>query len=345
MPPRTVSNPPNPWQSTHVELLEPAPDAKVEVFEEPAREILSENNSPDIPFRYSLNPYRGCHHGCAYCYARPTHQYLGFGAGTDFDRKIIVKTNAPERLRARFMKRSWTGDTVMFSGNTDCYQPLEASYQLTRQCLQVCAEFRNPVSIVTKGALIQRDIDVLQELNERARVSVYVSIAFSDEAMARAIEPWASTPARRLQTIRALADAGIPVGVSVSPVIPGLNEDQISQVLEQAADAGATGAFMILLRLAPEVHTVFRERLQATYPNRVEKVFNAITDMRGNNLTGTGRNNRMIGDGPRWQAIRDLYQLQVRKLGFRHNRETEWIAEDKETTFQRPGDQLSMNLE
>ncbi|HEX2679460.1 MAG TPA: radical SAM protein, partial [Polyangiales bacterium] len=173
---RRTDNPKNKFEATAVEWLEQAPLAQLELHEERSKSILSENDSPDLSFRYSLNPYRGCYHACAYCYARPSHQYWGFGAGTDFERKIIVKVNAPELLRARFEKKDWSGETIVFSGNTDCYQPLEAARRLTRACLELCAQYKNPVAIITKNQLVRRDIDVLQELHARASVRVFVSI-------------------------------------------------------------------------------------------------------------------------------------------------------------------------
>ena len=213
--PRPVSNPPNPWSSTAVEYLEEAPPARLELFEERARSIVSSNDSPDIPFRWSVNPYRGCIHGCAYCYARTSHQYLGFGAGTDFDRKIVVKTNAPALLKETFDRKSWVGETINFSGNTDCYQPIEANYQLTRRCLELCLEYRNPVAIITKSALVQRDAALLGALAQVTTVRVFVSLAFADEAHARAVEPWAASVARRLESLRVLTDAGVACGVAV----------------------------------------------------------------------------------------------------------------------------------
>src|SRR5215468_12633192 len=171
---RPVSNPPNPWHTVHADYLGEPPEAELEIYEEHARSIISENDSPDVGFRFSINPYRGCFHACSYCYARPTHQYLGWGAGTDFDRKIVAKVNAPELLRREMKKPSWQGDTIVFSGVTDCYQPLEAVYGITRRCLEVCSEFRNPVGIVTKGALVRRDIDVLSRLARESEAVVYV---------------------------------------------------------------------------------------------------------------------------------------------------------------------------
>src|SRR5947199_1604506 len=184
---RTISNPPNPFESTHRELLAPPPHVQLEVFEDVTRQILSRNESPDLPFRWSLNPYRGCFHACAYCYARPTHEYLGLGAGTDFERKITVKPDAPRLLREAFDRRSWQGELVVFSGVTDCYQPLEASYRLTRGCLEVCREYRNPVAIITKAPLVERDVDVLVELSRETDASVTVSIPLWDRDHARAL--------------------------------------------------------------------------------------------------------------------------------------------------------------
>ena len=210
--PRPVDNPPNPWSSTHVEYLDEPPPARLEVFHDHARSILARNDSPDIPFRWSLNPYRGCMHACAYCYARPSHQHLGFGAGTDFDRKIVVKVNAPELLAEAFAKPSWQGELIAFSGNTDCYQPLEASYALTRACLEVCADYRNPVGVITKSALVRRDADVLARIARDSRARAMLSIPFARDEDALKIEPWAARVSRRFEALRALSDAGVPTG-------------------------------------------------------------------------------------------------------------------------------------
>ncbi|MFN0135251.1 MAG: radical SAM protein [Phycisphaerae bacterium] len=215
---RPVENPPNPFASASVEWLGGPPAARLVLFDEHARQILNENDSPDIPFRYSLNPYRGCQHACAYCYARPTHEYLGFGAGSDFDTKICVKTNAPQLLDERLAKRPLGGESIAFSGVTDCYQPIEVNYQLTRQCLQVCLRHRQPVGIVTKSYLIVRDLELLRELGRVARVRVYFSVPFADDAVARLIEPHAPPTSRRFLAMRQFADAGIEVGAMVAPL-------------------------------------------------------------------------------------------------------------------------------
>jgi DNA repair photolyase len=206
MPPVLNNNPPNPFHHSQVEWID-APEETLQVYEEQARSILSENDSPDISFRYSLNPYRGCFHACAYCYARPSHHYLDFGAGTDFERKIVAKVNAPALLRETFMRPRWQGEPIVFSGNTDCYQPLELSYALTRGCLEVCREFKNPVFIITKGAIIRRDIDLLKELHRCASVHVTMSIAFSDDELSRLIEPGAPRPSVRFRALEELAAA------------------------------------------------------------------------------------------------------------------------------------------
>src|SRR5918911_588576 len=213
MRPRPIANPPNPWSTTEVEWLGEPPPARLEVYEDATREILSHNDSPDVGFTWSVNPYRGCGHACAYCYARPTHEYLGFGAGTDFETRIAAKLRAPELLRAAFERPSWRGETVVFSGVTDPYQPLEASLRLTRRCLEVCAAYQNPVAIITKAPLVERDVDLLASLARERAAEVMISLPFLDKARARALEPGAAAPERRLVAIQRLAEAGVPVGV------------------------------------------------------------------------------------------------------------------------------------
>lgn len=314
---RPVANPPNPWHSAHVELLEPPAPAPVTVYEEVARSILTQNDSPDVPFSYSVNPYRGCLHGCAYCYARPTHQWLDFGAGTDFEQKLVVKTNAAELLRQELKKREveLRGQAIAFSGVTDCYQPLEASYGLTRRCLQTCRDFRQPVGIITKGALVERDADLLGELARGAGAVVHLSIPFLDAADARAIEPQAPSPERRFRTMRVLADAGVPVGIAIAPVIPGLNDHAIPALLREAKAHGADKAFAILLRLPREVEDVFVERLRQALPLRADKVLSWLSAMHGGKLKDSRFGERMRGQGPRWEAIDGLFRIWARKLG------------------------------
>jgi DNA repair photolyase len=322
--PRRVSNPKNPWESTHVEWLGEPPAVELAVYEEEAHSILSRNESPDVPFRWSVNPYRGCQHACAYCYARPTHQYLGFGAGTDFDSKIVAKVNAPELLREAFARRSWKRECVVFSGVTDCYQPLEATYGLTRKCLEVCAEFQNPVSIVTKGALVRRDVDLLAD-SRRLDAQVFVSIPFADDPggtqAARAIEPLASAPSTRFETLRILSGAGVETGVALAPMIPGLNDAHVPSILRRARECGARHAFMILLRLPAEVREVFVERLRQAFPDRADKVLSALLDVRQGKLSESAFGARMSGRGPRWEAIEQLFDVHSRKLGFEAEQE------------------------
>ncbi|HEX5135619.1 MAG TPA: PA0069 family radical SAM protein [Planctomycetota bacterium] len=313
--PRPVANPPNPWLSEHREWIGEPPPARLEVYEEEAASILSENDSEDVPFRWSANPYRGCFHGCAYCYARPTHQYLGFGAGSDFERRIVVKVNAPELLRKAFARRSWRGEIVALSGNTDCYQPLEASYRLTRGLLEACLAFRNPVGIITKSVLVRRDIDVLAELARGGLARVSLSIPFLDDEMARAIEPYAPTPSDRFEALREITGAGVSAGVGVAPVIPGLNDSQVAGILARAKECGATHAFRIPLRLPLEVKDVFLARLEEAYPDRYRKVVNAIREMRCGALNEGRPGARMTGHGARWAAIEDLFALHCRRLG------------------------------
>ncbi len=315
--PRPRANPPNRFEAAHLEWEGEPPPADLRVHEQRAKSALSENKSPDVGFRFSVNPYRGCFHACAYCYARPTHPYLGLGAGTDFDRQIVVKVNIVERLRQTLAKSSWQRDLIAFSGDTDCYQPLEAHYRLTRGCLEACADHQTPVAIITKGKLVRRDVDVLQDLTRTAGCRVSVSIPFADDDDARAIEPYASSPTRRFETLRILSDAGIETAVAVAPIIPGLNDDQIPEILQRARDAGATSAFKILLRLPLEVAPIFESRLADAFPLRLRKVMSAIRDTRGGEISESRFSARMVGKGARWLATEQLFSSQCKRLGLR----------------------------
>ncbi|NOT01367.1 MAG: PA0069 family radical SAM protein [Phycisphaerales bacterium] len=312
---KPVANPPNPYTSRHAEWLEPPPAARVEVYEETARSILSENDSPDLPFRWSVNPYRGCQHACAYCYARPYHEFLELGAGTDFDTKLVVKINAPELLADAFARKSWRREAVNFSGVTDCYQPLEAVWLLTRRCLEVCVDHHNPAIVVTKGYLVVRDADLLAELNRRAGATVYISVPFASDKTARGIEPQAPPPSRRFAAIRRLCESGVPVGVLVAPVIPGLSDSEIPEILARAADAGATSASFVALRLPESVQPVFWERLKQTMPLRAERIEKRIRDIRGGQLNNTGFGRRMTGEGVYWDGVRRLFEVSAVKVG------------------------------
>jgi len=328
-----ISNPPNPWLSTSVEYFEEIPPARLEVYEDHTREILATNDSPDVGFSWSVNPYRGCLHACAYCFARPTHEYLGFGAGTDFERKITVKPEAPRLLRDAFERRSWKGELVAFSGVTDCYQPLEASYQLTRGCLEVCRDYRNPVAIITKAPLIERDIVLLGELSKVARVSVSVSIPLWDRDHARALEPQVAAPQRRMETVARLAAAGIDVGVNVAPVIPGLGDADIPAILEAAAEAGAKWAGFVFLRLPGSVAAVFEQRLREKLPLRAGRVLSRIREARGGKLYDSRFGVRGRGQGTYAETVRNLFESTARRVGI-----TTGFGSERQSvsTFRRP---------
>jgi DNA repair photolyase len=333
-----ISNPQNPFVSEARELLEPAPPVQPEVYEETVKTILSQNTSPDLPFRWSVNPYRGCFHACAYCYARPSHEYWGFGSGTDFESKLVVKINAPAKLQESLLKPSWKGELIVFSGNTDPYQPLEATYQLTRACLKICAEFHNPVGLISKSALIARDIDVFQELRDTASIRVYLSIPFASDDVARKVEPQAPSISKRFQTLEKLAKAGIPTAVSIAPVIPGLNEQDIPRILSRARDAGARHATYILLRLNDNVEQVFLERMTHHFPDRIHKILSRLKEMREGQVGERVFFKRHAGEGKTWDVIAQLFETAYRKYGFQALPKA-----PLPTTFRRPGlTQLSL---
>jgi DNA repair photolyase len=311
---------------------------KIEVYEETeTRSIISHNDSPDVAFDHSINCYRGCIHGCTYCFSRPTHEYLDFGAGTDFERKIVVKVNAPALLRKELMKPSWKGEQIVFSFTSDPYIPLEANYKLTRECLEVCAEFRNPVGIVTKSALIRRDVDVLQTLARETTLGVYFSIPFADYDIARAVEPFAPSPNARFEAMKILADAGIQVGIGIAPTIPGLSTD-IPGLLQRAKDCGATKAFINMLRLPGSVAPYFEQRLREKLPLKADRVLNRIRDARGGKLNSSTFHERMHGKGQYWNAQEKLFEVYCKKLGFNEQRVGTDNAQ-KIHTFRRPSAQ------
>jgi DNA repair photolyase len=331
MRPQAIANPPNPWASSEVEYLDEIPLAKVELYDDASQTILAKNDSPDIGFNYSVNPYRGCNHACAYCYARPSHEYLSWGAGTDFDTKIVVKREAARLLRAQLDRPSWKGELIMFSGVTDCYQPTEASLKLTRGCLEVCAEYRNPVAVITKAPLVERDVDVLWQLHRDASVHVAVSIPIWDPDLARAIEPGVATPKRRIKTIETLAKAGIPVGVMVAPIIPGVSDEGMAHVLEAARDAGATSAGYVLLRLPGSVKDVFESRIRTALPLRADKILHRVRETRNGKLYEAKWGTRGRGEGQYADAIEQVFDSCVKRLGFNGER---W--EQRPSTFRRP---------
>jgi DNA repair photolyase len=306
-----VANPPNPYLSEVREFLGPPPPARLEVYEEQARTVLTANDSPDVPFRFSVNPYRGCQHACAYCYARRTHEYLGLGAGTDFETAITVKINAPELLAEAFSRRGWTREPVSFSGVTDPYQPLEAVYRLTRSCLEVASRFANPIAVITKSYLIVRDVQ------RRAGVHVWFSIPFADAAVVRKLEPHVPAPSRQFDAMQKLAQAGVSVGLMIAPVIPGLNDRDIPALLKQAADAGAALANYSPVRLPGSVRDVFLARLRAELPDAAKRVETRILELRGGKWNDPRFGYRMRAAGVYWDSVRRLFNTMAARHGFR----------------------------
>jgi DNA repair photolyase len=317
-------NPPNRFERRHVELdpevLAADADAPLtELIDDPSRSIIATNDSPDVGFDASVNPYRGCSHGCVYCFARPTHEYLGYSAGLDFETKILVKRRAPEMLREALARPSWRPRVVAMSGVTDPYQPVERRMEVTRGCLEVLAEFRNPVAIVTKSDLVTRDADLLGELAGHRAAVVNLSITTLRNDLKRAMEPRAALPEKRLEAIRRLADAGIPTGVMVAPVIPGLTDHEMPEILERAAEAGAVRAGWIMLRLPHAVKDLFADWLERHFPDRREKVLNRLRDLRGGVLYDPRYGARMRGDGPFAEQVRRVFEVSCRRVGLNEN--------------------------
>lgn len=309
-------------------------------YRDSSKSIVTENDSPDIGFRFSVNPYRGCEHGCAYCYARPTHEYLGHSAGMDFETKIYVKERAPELLREKLMSRSWEPEAIFFSGITDCYQPVERKLKLTRRCLEVLAEFKNPGGVITKNALVTRDLDVFRRMHEYRGVFVFLSVTSLDDELAAVLEPRTSRPRARLEAIRRLAEAGIPVGVNVAPVIPGLTDHELPAILKAAAEAGATMAGFTPLRLPLTVAPLFEEWLNVHRPLRAKKVLDLIRMVRGGKLNDANFGSRMRGEGPIADQMRQLFHVHARRLGL--NRRDLELSADRFTRPSRAGDQLEL---
>jgi len=308
---------------------DPAP--RTRLLRDASRSAIAHNDSPDVGFETSLNPYRGCEHGCIYCYARPTHEYFGLSAGLDFETQIFVKEDAPQLLRAKLASPRWQPQTLVMSGVTDPYQPAERRLRITRRCLEVLAEFRNPVAIITKSQLVTRDIDVLRELARHDAASVTLSITTLDHALQRKLEPRAASPERRLATIARLTAAGIPAGVNVAPVIPGLTDHEIPAILEAAAAAGASGAGYIMLRLPYAVAPLFERWLEQHFPDRRDKVLNRVRDLRGGELYESGFGVRMRGRGPFADQVADLFEVSRRKVGLNEERRSLSAA-----AFRRP---------
>jgi DNA repair photolyase len=316
-----LSNPPNRFDRFHVEPdAEPSPDddARVvptEYFRDTARSVISRNDSDDIPFSVSLNPYRGCEHGCIYCYARPYHEYLGYSAGLDFETKILVKEDAPDLLREELRAKRWRPEPLAMSGVTDAYQPVERRLGLTRRCLDVLAECRQPVSIITKSGLVAGDADLLPDLASVNAASVAFTITTLNEDLRRSLEPRASSAAVRLDAVTELARRGVPVGVMVSPVIPGLTDHEIPQILERAAAAGASWAACIMLRLAHGVGTLFDAWLVEHAPQRRARVLARIRNVRSGALNDPRPHSRMRGEGPMADIASRLFHANRERLG------------------------------
>ncbi|HOB31383.1 MAG TPA: PA0069 family radical SAM protein [Verrucomicrobiota bacterium] len=340
-----ISNPTNRFEKISLERdvdWNPEEDSppRTSFYRDHSRTIITYNDSPDIPFNASLNPYRGCEHGCSYCYARPTHEYLGFSAGLDFETKIMVKEDAPELLRQELSSPEWKPQVLAMSGVTDCYQPIERRLGLTRRCLAVLAEFRNPVSIITKNFLVTRDIDLLKELATHRAVTVHLSISSLDPDLARKLEPRAASPRQRLAAVEALAKAGVPVGVLVAPVIPALNEPEMASVLAAAKDAGAGWAGTEVLRLPLTVAPVFEAWLGRHLPERKEKILNRIRSIRGGRLNDPRFGSRMRGEGVFADQIAQLFRVARRRAGL-----AEHGPELSVAAFRRPGgSQLDLGI-
>lgn len=288
---------------------------RTEYYRDSSASIIARNDSPDVGFDAGVNPYRGCEHGCVYCYARPTHEFLGLSAGLDFETKLFVKENAPALLRAELSSRSWKPTPLALSGVTDPYQPIERRLRLTRGCLEVLAEFRNPVIVITKNHLVTRDVDLLASLAEHGAARVFVSVTTLDATLARAMEPRTSLPERRLEAIAALAQAGVPTGVLVAPVIPALTDSEIPKIVESAAHAGARHAGYVVLRLPHGVKAIFEQWLDAHYPDRKEKIRSRVRALRDGKLYQSGFGERMGGTGIFAEQIGALFEASVRKYG------------------------------
>ncbi|MCC9167569.1 PA0069 family radical SAM protein [Pontibacter harenae] len=313
-------NPANPYLkheyvAEHIEGLDEPMlnNSKTEFFAEHPKKIVNKIDSPDLGLGYSLNPYQGCEHGCVYCYARNTHQYWGYGAGLDFERKIIVKENAPEVLAQQLESKSWQVMPIMLAGNTDCYQPIEAKKKITRRILEVLLQYRHPVSIITKNALILRDLDLLQELNKLDLVHVNTSITSLDEKLRQKLEPRTASAAKRLEVVRQLSAAEIPVNVMVAPIIPGLNDSEIPQIIKQAADAGASNAAYTIVRLNGSIGPIFEDWINEAFPDRAQKVLKQIADCHGGKLSDSRFGTRMRGEGLFADTISKLFRISKQK--------------------------------
>lgn len=321
-----AANPRNRFQPLDVEFDDPADEtagaSKTTYYRDHTRSIIAYNDSPDVGFDAGVNPYRGCSHGCVYCFARPTHEYLDLSLGLDFETKIFVKENAPELLRNELSAKSWKPQTLGFSGITDSYQPVERKLQLTRRCLEVIAEFRNPVAMITKNHLITRDVDLLGELAKYSAAMACVSVTTLDADLARVMEPRASAPRARLEAIRELSTAGVPVCVLVAPVIPGLTDHEMPQILKAAREHGARMAGYVSLRLPYGLKELFEDWLTKHFPDRREKILNRIRELRGGKLNDANFHSRMRGAGVFADQISAMFKMGCKKAGIGDERVT-----------------------
>jgi len=339
-----ADNPPNRFESIVYEADADFFDAeeperpKTQLFRDASRSILARNESPDVGFDVSINPYRGCLHGCVYCFARPNHEYLGFSSGLDFETKILVKEDAPELLRAELSKKSWKPQTIAISGVTDAYQPIERQLGITRRCLEVLAEFRNPVLVITKNQLVARDRDLLGDLARDRAAGVFLSITSLDGELQRKMEPRASPPDRRLEAIRSLAEAGVPVGVLVAPVVLGLTDHEMPAILRAATEAGARFAGYVPLRLPYAVKELFERWLDDHFPDRKQKVLGRIRSLRGGKLNDPRFGSRLRGEGIYAQQLAALFAIACRRAGIYDGR-----VELSTAAFRQPaGPQLAL---
>ncbi|MDE2851434.1 MAG: PA0069 family radical SAM protein [Acidobacteriota bacterium] len=343
----TAANPRNRFERIDIDfepgesVAERGVSPSTELFRDHSKTILSRNDSPDIGFEYSLNPYRGCEHGCIYCYARPTHEFLGFSAGLDFESRILVKERAPELLRKALLNPRWKPQVIVLSGVTDPYQPIERKLQITRRCLEILAEFRNPVAIITKNHLVTRDLDLLLELNRFQACGVYLSITSVSASLSARMEPRASTPRRRFDALRELSAAGIPCGVMAAPIIPGLNDDQIPAILEAAAEAGANRAGYILVRLPHGLRELFSNWLATHFPDRRDRVLNRLREARDGNLNDPRFHHRMKGGGEYAEQIGRLFETVRRRVGLDGGRSRR-LGSPSASAFRRRTDQRSL---
>ena len=323
------------WQT-----LDELPPFKTTVYAETPKKIITTNDSPDISFRQSINPYRGCEHGCSYCYARPTHAYMGLSPGLDFESKLFAKTNAASLLRAELANPHYQPLTIALGANTDPYQPIEREYRITRQVLEVLSEFNHPVGIVTKSALVLRDLDILEDMAKRNLVKVAVSVTTLDPKLARAMEPRAATPPRRLGAIEALSKAGIPTVVMSAPIIPGLNDSEIEGILKAGYAAGAREAGYVVLRLPLEVKEVFRAWLEEALPDRAAKVMSLVRQIRQGKENDSTFGRRFTGTGPYAWTIGRRFEMAAQRLGYNKNRRQ--LSTDAFRRPPQPGEQLKL---